>query len=206
MAEEEKTIEKIDMSQVDVSKKATEIKPEQGGKVFSEEYVQSLREEAKSHRLIKKQREAQLRTVLGLKDDEEVTEAAIAAYKQTTEAQIQSAQAKANDRLILAAIRSMTEYDTKLLERLVDKSKLTITDNGDVEGLNEAIEALLTEFPQIKKSDTASGVTGVNPKNGAPGSKTVEDEYKETLELIKQSPGDRALMQKLFLIKERMKN
>lgn len=131
------------------------------GKVFTEEYVSSLREESKNHRLTKKQRETQLRSILGLKEEDDITDAAIAAYKQSTETQIQTALAKANDRLISAAIRELQGYDSKLLERLIDKSKLTITDTGEVEGIKEAAEVLEKEFPQIKK--LTDGI-GVNPR------------------------------------------
>jgi hypothetical protein len=135
------------------------------GKVFTEEYVLSLREESKSHRLGRKQRETQLRTILGLKEEDEITDAAITAYTQSVESKIQTATAKANDRLILAAIRGVEGYDTKLVERLIDRTKLTITEDGEVTGIKEAVEALEKEFPQIKKTADGRGVNPVLPEN-----------------------------------------
>lgn len=173
------------------------------GKVFGEEYVQSLREEAKTNRLLKKQREAQLRNLIGLKDDEDITDSAITAFVARSQSETDAAIAKANERLILAAIRGLAGYDAKLLERLIDKSKLKINDDGDVEGLVEAAADLEKEFPQVKVQENTG--PGPNPAGGAPASKTDDDEYKEIVAALRNNPGDRALMQRLFIIKERMK-
>jgi hypothetical protein len=180
--------------------------PAPTGKVFTEEYVQTLREEAKSHRLAKKQYATQLKSLLGLKDEEEVTDAAIEAYKQAAEKRITDAQIKANEKLILAAIRGLAGYDTKLLERLVEKSKLTITENGDVEGLTEIVTALEAEFPQIKKTSTPAPAAPPNPAGGAPHTKTPLDEYNELLALAQKSPNDSFIRQRLFVAKEKLIN
>lgn len=119
------------------------------GKVWTDEYVQGLREEAKNHRLAKKAYEAKLRSLLGLKEDEEISDDRITQYQQSQSKAIEEAILKANDRLIKAEIKSLEGYDTKLVERLLDKSKLTINEDGTVTGLKEAVETLATEFPQI---------------------------------------------------------
>lgn len=129
-------------------------------KTFSEDYVKSIREEAKESRLAKKAVEAKFKTLLGLKDDEDLDDSKISAY-QARQIEATTAQAeKSNARLILAEIKSLDGYDTKLVERLLDKKKLTIADDDTVTGLKEAVEALALEFPQIKVENKQ---TAANP-------------------------------------------
>lgn len=174
-----------------------EPKPE--GKMFSEDYVQGLREEAKTYRLAKKELEAKFRALIGLKDDDELNEDKIESYKTTKEAELNAAIAKANDRLILAEIKSLDGYDPKLVARLLDKSKVTIAEDGTVTGLEEAVAELEKEFPQIKAT------TPGNPANPAQTDKTPNDEYQELMKQIREHPNDTLLKQKLFLLKEKMK-
>jgi hypothetical protein len=174
-----------------------EPKPE--GKMFSEDYVQGLREEAKTYRLAKKELEAKFRALIGLKDDDELNEDKIESYKTTKEAELNAAIAKANDRLILAEIKSLEGYDPKLVARLLDKSKVTIAEDGTVTGLKEAVAELEKEFPQIKVT------TPGNPANPAQADKTPNDEYQELMKQIREHPNDTLLKQKLFLLKEKMK-
>ena len=68
---------------------------------------------------------------------------------------------KANERLLQAEIKSLDGYDSKLVSRLIDRSKVKITEDGAIEGLKEAVEALEAEFPQIKKA--AETQNGANP-------------------------------------------
>ncbi|MGF9714985.1 hypothetical protein [Paenibacillus naphthalenovorans] len=148
-------------------------KPE--GKVWTDEYVSGLRAEAKEHRLQKKQYEGHLRTLLELNADDEISESHIAAFKQNQQKAISDALAKANARLISAEIKSLDGYDAKLVDRLLDRSKLTIEDDGTVKGLVEAVTELEKEFPQIKV--TSSSGSGVNP--GAQGGRTELQELEE---------------------------
>lgn len=75
--------------------------------------------------------------------------------------EIEATLQKANDRYILAEIKALDGYDTKLVSRLIDKSKLKISDDGEVTGLKEALVELEAEFPQIKIA--AKTATGANP-------------------------------------------
>lgn len=143
----------------------TQPAPTPSPKTFSEDYVQTLREEAKTNRLAKKAAEAKLKTLIGLKDDEDIDDAKITAYQNNLTKAQNEAIAKANARLITAEIKSQEGYDVKLVERLLDKSKLTIGDDGSVTGLKEALTALEVEFPQIKIAATAT--PGVNPPNAS---------------------------------------
>lgn len=132
-------------------------------KVYPHTYVKSLRDENKDLRLKGKAAEAKLKTLLGLKDDEDIDDAKITAYQNNLTKAQNDAIAKANARLITAEIKSQDGYDVKLVERLLDKSKLTIGDDGSVTGLKEALTALEAEFPQIKIGTPAT--PGVNPPN-----------------------------------------
>jgi len=101
-------------------------------------------------------------------------EKAIEAQKQ-----IDGKITAANERLIKAEIKGLDGYDTKLLSRLVDKSLITVDDNGDVTGLEEQLEALEAEFPMIKKQVQQQTGTGANPPAGKPN--TLETEYDEAM-------------------------
>lgn len=139
--------------------------PPPTGKTWTDDYVQALREEAKTNRLAKKALEQKIRAVLGLKDDEELSDSRIDAFKVANEKAISDAMAKANERLIAAEIRGATEYNTKLAEKLIDRSKIAVDENGNVIGVKEALAALEIEFPEIKKGGNQSGASGANPPN-----------------------------------------
>lgn len=142
------------------------------GKTFSEDYVKTIREEAKENRLARKAAEekaaaieAKFKTILGLKEQDSIDDAKIAAYQEAQTKAAAAAVSKANARLIQAEIKSLEGYDAKLVERLLDKSKITIDDNGTVTGLKEAVAAMEVEFPAVKKAAGASA--GGNPANPA---------------------------------------
>jgi len=148
--------------------------PTPQGKVWTDEYVQGLREEAKTNRLAKKNLETKVKSLIGLKDDEEIDDAKINTYQANLTKAQSEAIAKANARLLTAEIKQLEGYDSKLIERLLDKSKVTITEDGEVTGLKEAVEALEVEFPLIKKSGVPN-----NPAN-PPSSTVTEIEQAES--------------------------
>ncbi len=177
------------------------------GKTFSEEYVKSIREEARDSRIARQTAEKEIKAVkdkfkklIGLKDDEEIDDSKLTAYQSAQEQKISSAMQKANDRLIQAEIKSLDGYDTKLVDRLLDKSKLSISDDGTVTGLKEAIDALAVEFPLIKAQPKSGGA------NPPPADiRTAKDEYEEALKLAYANPRDESLKRKVFLLKEKLK-
>ena len=148
---------------------AAEPAPTPGGKVFSEDYVRTLRNESAGHRTTAKKYEAALKTVFGIDADAELgddLEGHINALNQRNEAAQQNALKKANTRLIVAELHSRDGYDHKLLEKVIDLSKVTVDDDGTVKGLDEAIKAAETEFPAVKKSNVPppyAGGTGSEP-------------------------------------------
>ena len=177
--------------------------PPPSGKVWTDEYVQSLRDEAKQHRLARKAAEANLRKLIGLKDDEEIDDGKLTAY-QTKQAQaIADATAKANAKLVAAEIKALQGYDIKLLDRLLDRSKLTVADDGTVNGLAEQLAALETDFPMIKQTAPAAP-PGANPP-GAGNAKTPEQQYAELYQQALKNPNDMSIRTEIFRLKEKMK-
>ncbi len=175
--------------------------PKPQGKTFSEDYVISLREEAKNNRLAKKAYEVKLKTLIGLKDDEDIDDDKIMAFKVNQDKAIATALEKANSRLLSAEIKSLDGYDHKLVEKILDRSKVTIAEDGNVEGLKEAVEALATEFPAVKIPPKGGG--GANPPPA--GVKTAQDEYDEAVKQAYANPRDESLKRKVFILGERLR-
>ncbi len=126
----------------------------EGSKTFSEDYVKALRGESAGYRTRAKAAETALREVLGIGDAEPLGDlsARLTAYRDARNKAQAAAVQKVNDRLIGAAIRALEGYDTKLLEKLVDRSKLSVGDDGTVTGLEEAAKAVAEEYPAVKKT------------------------------------------------------
>lgn len=144
------------------------------GKVFTEDYVTGLREEAKTNRLAKKLAEERLKKLLGLGVDDDVDDAKIAAYTTNQATVVSQAVQKANEKLILAEIKAATDYNTKLVDKLLDKSKLKVADDGTVTGLTEALAALALEFPEIKKTKQTDNTPSGNPAGASNGGTPLE--------------------------------
>ena len=190
-----------------MSEEIAVIEPVLTGKTFSEDYVHSLREENKENRLARKAAEEKAKqlkessdafkskfgNLFGLADGEELDEGKVAKFTQ-------SIISKADSKLILAEVKSLDGYDTKLVERLLDRSKVKIADDGTVTGLKEAVEALALEFPSIKIQPKGNSV---NPPPAV--SKTALDEYNEALKAAYANPRDNTLQQRLFILKEKLK-
>jgi hypothetical protein len=156
------------------------------GKTFTEDYVKTIREEAKENRLARKAAEKELaetkskfKAFLGLKDEDELKDEHISAYKANQESALTAALQKANERLLQAEIKSLDGYDTKLVTRLLDKSKVKIADDGSVTGLKEAVEALEIEFPLIKKANTQGGANP--PPNNVTEIESLQAEYNDAV-------------------------
>ncbi|MBQ3045140.1 MAG: phage scaffolding protein [Clostridia bacterium] len=163
---------------------AAEPAPAPGGKVFSEDYVRTLRNESAGHRTTAKKYEAALKTVFGIDADAELgddLEGHINALNQRNEAAQQDALKKANNRLIAAELRSRDGYDHKLLEKVIDLSKVTVDDNGEVKGLDDAIKAAETEFPAVKKTDTPPPYAGGTGSNTVNSTENLNDEIARKL-------------------------
>ena len=126
--------------------------PKKGGRLFSEDYVHTVRSEAAGYRTAAKTYEAALRTVMGLKEGDELGDlnARVSAYQKSLSKQREDTLQAANQRLIRAELRSLEGYNHKLLERVIDLSGVQVDDEGNVTGVKEAAEAALKEFPEVK--------------------------------------------------------
>jgi len=178
------------------------------GKTFSEDYVKTIREEAKENRIARKAAEddakavkEKFKTFIGLNPEDELDDSKLTAYQQAQANKLNETMKKANDRLISAEIKGLDGYDPKLIERLLDRSKVTITDDGQVTGLKEAITALEAEFPAIKLAGQKQ--PGANPP-GTGTAPTIEQEYADAYKAALANPRDSMLTQRLFAIKERL--
>jgi len=183
--------------------KSSPATPSPQGKTFSEDYVHTLREENKSYRLQKTASDEQaakfgatLREILGLGADDTVDDARITAYRAKIQQDIDAANNKSNEKLIKAEIKSLDGYNTKLVDALLDKSKLEFGEDGEIKGLKEAVKALEVEYPEIKLQKAASGVNPP-PTNIT----TASDKYNELKNQVRKHPNDKSLMQKLFKAK-----
>lgn len=181
---------------------ATPPTPAPTGKVFTEEYVSALREEAKSHRLQKKEFETHLRGLLGLGSDESITAKHVETFQQTQQKAVTEAIAKANARLVAAEIKALGGYDTKLVERLLDRSKVTIEEDGTVKGLKEAVEELAKEFPSI----VVNGGGGTPPPNpGTPPAVSEIEQLEEALSKSKNQAERISIRNKIFQLQQQSK-
>ena len=141
------------------------------GKTFSADYVHDLREESKGYRQTAKTYEQALRKALNIADGEEIgdIDKRIKAMQNAQTAAVTEATAKANARLISAEIKGLDGYDPKLLAKVIDYSKITIDDDGNVTGVKEAAEEAAKEYPAVIKEKTPakySGGTGSAPVGG----------------------------------------
>ena len=57
----------------------------------------------------------------------------------------------------------------KRLLRLVDREQITVDEDGDVDGAEEAVEDLLEEFPELKAPSRANGDDDTDDDDGDRG-------------------------------------
>jgi len=160
-------------------------------KTFSEDYVKALREENKAFRVNAKNYETKLKEVLELSSDTDLSNVdnLIKSHKESTKKQIEGVLKLANDKLIQSEIKSLNNYNTKLVEKLLDKTKISIDDEGNIQGLNEELEKLELEFPEIKKST----INTTPPPNPVGGTKTEIEQLESAYEEA-QKQGNLALL------------
>jgi hypothetical protein len=184
--------------------------PEAGqpqGKTWTDEYVQSLRGEAKDNRLKAKTYEKKLRDLIGLTDEDDLNDEKIEGYKTNRQKELDEIMSKANQKLLKAAVRALEGYDTKLLERLMDLNKVEYDEDGEPKNLKELAEETATEFPQVK-ADATPGQAGPKPgaanPPGAGTAKTPAQEYEDLKALVRANPYDSGLKLKLMKARERL--
>lgn len=119
--------------------------------------------------------ETALRKIFKLADGEELGD--IDGKLTELEAEHEKLISATKDKLITASLNALDGYNTKLLARLIDKSKITVDDNGNITGLEEAVKAVSDEFPAVivKKESAKKPFVPINPAQQTSTSQTMND-------------------------------
>lgn len=138
-------------------------------KLFSEDYVKSLRREAAENRVKVKQIKEAIEKVFGIEVEGDITEA-LTAVKVGYETKLADTQKSVRAlHLNTEAAKLQAELGIVDLEaalKLADLSNVKITEDGKVEGLKEALEAVLEAKPYLKGQPTPARAVGGNPPRG----------------------------------------
>lgn len=187
------------------------------GDYFPRSHVVELRNENKDARLaLKAEKQAKLdqekkfKTLLGLTDEDTLDDSKIEAFNKGITDRETAAVAKANAKLIKAELKTLEAqgYDLKLLDRLLDKSKIEFDENDDAKNLKDLVAEIETEFPAVKTGATAPAAPPATPPAnpaGASNVKTAQQEYEELYDLAKKNPRDSSLMRRVIAAKEKLK-
>ncbi len=138
-------------------------------KLFSEDYVKSLRREAAENRVKAKQMKEAIEKVFGVEIEGDITEA-LTAIKAGYETKLADTQKSVRAlHLNTEAAKLQAELgiiDLEAVLKLADLSDVEITEDGKVEGLKEALEAVLEAKPYLKGQPTPARPVGGNPPRG----------------------------------------
>ena len=124
-----------------------------------------------------------LRKLLGLKEDAPLdnVDTLVADYRKQAELKLKVA----NDRLIAAEIKALSGYDTKLLQKVMDRNAISVNEKGEVVGVKEAAEAAAKEFPAVVAKTSNEAKNDIQPfhpvgsDSGAAAGKTMNDFIRE---------------------------
>lgn len=155
-------------------------------RLFSEDYVKALRSEAAENRVKAKNLEKKLKNLLGIKEDEVVEDwdTVITNYQSNIQKSQQEQLEKVKELLFQAELKKYEgQYNMKLVNKLLDKSKVTVDDSGNISGLQEALRDLEKEFPEIVKN-TSSNNGGANPVLSDNKTDKLEEMFKKALKLF----------------------
>ena len=146
------------------------------GNVFSAEYVGALRSESAGHRTRAVKAEDTLRKIFGLKDGEALgdLDSRLTAYQTDEQNKLNEAQSKVNERLINSALDSLEGYDNKLVKKLIERSEITVGDDGKVD-FKSALEKLCKEYPSVKQTGTPAYAANTGSSSMGSGKYSSED-------------------------------
>lgn len=137
-----------------------------GPKTYTEDYVRALRGEAANYRTQLRELEGVLGTIkqhLGVDGDVKDWNQVLESQKAAQQQALTEATSKAQKLLIKAEIKAQAAelgiVDAEAAEALADLSGVKVGDDGTVEGVKEALTALLEAKPYLK---------GAPPKVGSP--------------------------------------
>ena len=119
--------------------------------------------------------ETALRKIFKVADGEELGD--IDSKLTELEAEHEKLISATKDKLITASLNALDGYNTKLLARLIDKSKITVDESGNITGLEEAVKAVSDEFPAVivKKEAAKKPFVAINPAQQTSTSQTMND-------------------------------
>ncbi len=105
--------------------------------------------------------EKTLKSIFGVADDEDLGDIAqrVEVYNNSMQAKITAV----NDKIISAELKALQGYDTKLLAKVIDRSGITVADDGTVTGLQEAVEAAAKEYPAVVVKKDSKPYAPYNP-------------------------------------------
>ena len=144
-----------------------------GSKVFSADYVTSLREEAKSYRQELRSLKESLKNTLGIEPDGEF-ETKVKEFLQGKDGEVEKAKATAKNLLLISETKLLStelslvdDIDGILAEasRLEFLKDVKVNDDGTVEGLKEALESFVEKKPYFKRA----GEENTPPRTPVPG-------------------------------------
>lgn len=117
--------------------------------------------------------EAAFRKLFGIAEDEEIGDLddRISTFSAEREKLLEAAKNKVID----AGISSLEGYNGKLLARLIDRTKITVDENGNITGLAEAAKAVAEEFPDVAAKKNRQPFVPSNPPAQDSTSKTMND-------------------------------
>lgn len=119
--------------------------------------------------------ETALRKIFKLADGEELSN--IDGRLTEFQAEHERLISAAKDKLITASLNALEGYNTKLLARLIDRSKIAVDENGNMTGLEEAVKAVSEEFPDViaKKESEKKPFVPINPAQQTGTAQTMND-------------------------------
>lgn len=113
-----------------------------------------------------------LRKLLGVPEHEKLDglDERIRQFQEKAAAALMTAK----NQIITAELKALSGYDTKLLDRLLDRSQITVDDSGKVTGLSEAVSKVAKEFPAVALPKERQPFVPVgNPADTDDGSKNM---------------------------------
>lgn len=134
-----------------------------------------------------KERDKQLETLEKTAGDKEKLEATIKQLREDNKSAKTKYETDLKNLRIDSAVKlklSGTAQDVDIVAGLIDKTKLIVSDDGTVAGLDEQINPLKTSKPFLFKEIKSKG-GGYDPAGGA-GGNTVNPFKKETFSLTEQ--------------------
>jgi len=84
---------------------------------------------------------------------------------------------KAKRLIAVAELKSKPDINYKLAERLIDWDSVTVDDDGNVKGIDEALKKLETEFPEVKRVNNQPGANP--PKDTKTQKDRLIEQYNE---------------------------